>query len=84
MAQESMTGLQYLPGGLAGSGIGFALGLVGGGGSVLAVPLPVSVAGIDDPHAATGTSSLAVAANALTVLVAIELRYPTTSRLGRR
>src|SRR6202008_2461228 len=35
--------------------VGFSLGLVGGGGSILAVP---------DPHVAIGTSAIAVAANA--------------------
>jgi uncharacterized membrane protein YfcA len=60
-----MTGLQYAWGALAGTGVGFMLGLVGGGGSILAVPLMVYLVGVDDPHVAIGTSSLAVAANAL-------------------
>lgn len=50
---------------LAGSVVGFTLGLVGGGGSILAVPLMVYVVGVQDPHVAIGTSALAVAANAL-------------------
>lgn len=60
-----MTELQYLLGALAGTAVGFTLGLVGGGGSILAVPLMVYLVGIDDPHVAIGTSALAVAANAL-------------------
>jgi uncharacterized membrane protein YfcA len=44
--------------------VGFSLGLVGGGGSILAVPLLVYVVGIRDPHVAIGTSAVAVAANA--------------------
>lgn len=44
--------------------VGFSLGLVGGGGSILAVPLLVYVIGLDI-HIAIGTSALAVAANAL-------------------
>src|SRR3978361_2089412 len=44
--------------------VGFSLGLVGGGGSILAVPLRVFVVGVPDPHVAIGTSALAVAANA--------------------
>lgn len=60
-----MSELQYLFGGLAGSAVGFTLGLVGGGGSILAVPLMVYLVGVDDPHVAIGTSALAVAANAL-------------------
>jgi uncharacterized membrane protein YfcA len=60
-----MTTLQVLLGVLGGSAVGFTLGLVGGGGSILAVPLMLYLVGIDDPHAAIGTSALAVAANAL-------------------
>lgn len=56
---------QILLGVLAGSAVGFTLGLVGGGGSILAVPLMVYLAGVHDPHVAIGTSALAVAANAL-------------------
>jgi uncharacterized membrane protein YfcA len=44
--------------------VGFSLGLVGGGGSILAVPLLVYVVGVRDPHTAIGTSAVAVAANA--------------------
>jgi len=47
-----------------GSLVGFSLGLVGGGGSVLAVPLMVYVVGVPDAHVAIGTSAIAVAANA--------------------
>jgi uncharacterized membrane protein YfcA len=56
---------QILFGGASGSVIGFTLGLVGGGGSILAVPLLVYLVGVPDPHVAIGTSALAVAANAL-------------------
>jgi uncharacterized protein len=48
----------------SGSLVGFSLGLVGGGGSILAVPLMVYVVGVPDPHVAIGTSAIAVAANA--------------------
>ena len=44
--------------------VGFSLGLVGGGGSILAVPLMVYVVGVPEPHIAIGTSAIAVAANA--------------------
>lgn len=50
---------------LSGTAVGFTLGLVGGGGSILAVPLMVYVVGVKSPHLAIGTSALAVAANAL-------------------
>ncbi|MGE0223553.1 MAG: sulfite exporter TauE/SafE family protein [Acetobacteraceae bacterium] len=48
----------------SGSLVGFSLGLVGGGGSILAVPLLVYVVGVADAHVAIGTSAVAVAANA--------------------
>jgi uncharacterized membrane protein YfcA len=50
---------------LCGSLVGLALGLVGGGGSILAVPLLLYVVGIRDPHVAIGTSALAVGVNAI-------------------
>src|SRR3546814_15637713 len=49
---------------LSGSLVGLLLGLVGGGGSILAVPLMVYLVGVSSPHVAIGTSALAVAANA--------------------
>jgi uncharacterized membrane protein YfcA len=49
--------------------VGFTLGLVGGGGSILAVPLLLYVVGMPDPHLAIGTSALAVAINAFANLV---------------
>ncbi|OAN53437.1 sulfite exporter TauE/SafE family protein [Sphingobium sp. TCM1] len=55
---------QYLLGAGSGSLVGFTLGLVGGGGSILAVPLMVYLVGVTSPHVAIGTSALAVAANA--------------------
>jgi uncharacterized membrane protein YfcA len=48
----------------SGSIVGYSLGLVGGGGSILAVPLLVYVVGVDHPHVAIGTSAIAVALNA--------------------
>ena len=49
---------------LSGSAVGFSLGLIGGGGSIFAVPLLLYVVGIGDAHLAIGTSALAVAVNA--------------------
>jgi len=60
-----MTLLQFLFGMIAGGAVGFTLGLVGGGGSILAVPLMLYLVGVHDPHVAIGTSARAVAANAL-------------------
>ena len=45
--------------------VGLVLGLVGGGGSILAVPLLVYVVGVASPHIAIGTSAVAVSASAL-------------------
>jgi hypothetical protein len=55
---------------LSGGAVGFSLGLIGGGGSILAVPLLLYVVGIDDVHVAIGTSALAVAVNAFANLFA--------------
>ena len=54
---------------LSGGAVGFSLGLIGGGGSILAVPLLLYVVGIADPHVAIGTSALSVAANAFANLL---------------
>src|ERR1700745_1789903 len=48
----------------SGALVGFSLGLVGGGGSILAVPLVVYVVGVSDPHVALETSAIAVPATA--------------------
>ncbi|ADP69862.1 protein of unknown function DUF81 [Rhodomicrobium vannielii ATCC 17100] len=53
----------------SGALVGFVLGLIGGGGSVLAVPLLVYVVGVKSPHIAIGTSAIAVALSALFNLV---------------
>src|ERR1700726_4544239 len=53
----------------SGSLVGFILGVIGGGGSILAVPLLVYLVGVNDPHIAIGTSSIAVALSALANLV---------------
>ena len=67
--------IQYLLGAFSGGLVGFVLGLVGGGGSILAVPLMVYLVGVRSPHVAIGTSALAVAANAA-------LGLATHARLG--
>lgn len=61
--------MQWVLGALSGGLVGFSLGLVGGGGSILAVPLMVYLVGVSQPHVAIGTSALAVAANAATGLL---------------
>jgi len=64
LAPFSQTALQTALGLASGSVVGFSLGIVGGGGSVLAVPLLVYVVGVPSPHVAIGTSAVAVAVNA--------------------
>jgi uncharacterized membrane protein YfcA len=49
---------------LCGGIVGFSLGLVGGGGSILAVPMILYIVGVRDAHIAIGTSALAVSLNA--------------------
>ena len=60
--------VQYLLGAGSGALVGFVLALVGGGGSILAVPLIVYLVGVTNPHVAIGTSAFAVAVNAATGL----------------
>jgi uncharacterized protein len=55
--------------GLSGALVGAILGLVGGGGSVLAVPLLVYGVGVSSAHVAIGTSALAVSASAFANLL---------------
>ncbi len=59
----------------AGGLVGLILGVIGGGGSILAVPLLVYVVGVKSPHVAIGTSSIAVALSAFANLI-------THARLG--
>ena len=59
-----MTMMQEALGLASGVLVGFSLGLVGGGGSILAVPLMVYVVGVPNAHVAIGTSAIAVAVNA--------------------
>ena len=53
----------------SGSLVGFLLGLLGGGGSILAVPLLLYVVGVPSVHMAIGTSALAVSVNAFANLI---------------
>jgi uncharacterized membrane protein YfcA len=49
--------------------VGLMLGLIGGGGSILATPLLLYVVGVANPHVAIGTGALAVSANAYANLI---------------
>jgi len=74
--------LHYLLAASSGGLVGFTLGLVGGGGSILAVPLMVYAVGVKNPHLAIGTSALAVAANALAGLASHARRHNVNWRCG--
>jgi len=54
---------------LCGSLVGASLALIGGGGSILAMPLLLYVVGLRDAHLAIGTSALVVSLNAFANLV---------------
>ena len=54
---------------ISGSGVGFLLGLLGGGGSVLAVPLLLYFVGVPNAHIAIGTSAVGVSLNAAANLI---------------
>jgi uncharacterized membrane protein YfcA len=49
---------------VSGVAVGLILGLIGGGGSVFAVPLLIYAVGVPSAHVAIGTSAVAVAVNA--------------------
>lgn len=53
----------------SGSLVGFSLGLIGSGGSILAVPLLIYLVGVPSTHVAIGTSAVAVSASAFATLI---------------
>lgn len=59
-----ITILQVILSVISGLAVGFTLGLIGGGGSILAIPLLLYFVGIDNVHYAIGTTALAVGINA--------------------
>jgi uncharacterized protein len=54
---------------VSGGLVGFSLGLVGGGGSILSVPLMIYLVGVSNVHVAIGTTAFAVAVNAAATLL---------------
>src|SRR5690242_13458471 len=54
---------------LSGAAVGVVLALIGGGGSILAVPLLVYGVGVASPHVAIGTSAVAVAISAFANMI---------------
>lgn len=69
MGVDLMVGSADILAALSGAAVGFVLAVIGGGGSVLAVPLLHYVVGVDDAHRAIGTAALAVAASAVANLL---------------
>jgi uncharacterized membrane protein YfcA len=63
-ATVTLSTVQHVLAVLSGLAVGFTLGLIGGGGSVLAVPLLLYLVGYPNPHVVIGTTALAVSANA--------------------
>lgn len=66
---QSVTVLQQILAVISGGLVGFSLGLIGGGGSILAVPLLLYFVGYHDPHVVLGTTALAVALTAYANLI---------------
>ncbi|WDL95512.1 sulfite exporter TauE/SafE family protein [Alicyclobacillus sp. ALC3] len=64
-----LSALQILLSIVSGGIVGFTLGLIGGGGSILAVPLLLYLVGIHDPHVVIGSTALAVSVNAFMNLI---------------
>ncbi|MHB9050287.1 MAG: sulfite exporter TauE/SafE family protein [Thiomonas delicata] len=64
-----LTTTQHILAVISGFAVGFSLGLIGGGGSILAVPLLLYFVGYPNPHIVIGTTALAVSANAYINLV---------------
>ena len=61
---EILSPLQHLLVVVSGVLVGFTLGLLGGGGSILAVPLLLYLVGYHNTHVVLGTTALAVALTA--------------------
>ncbi|MFP7159404.1 sulfite exporter TauE/SafE family protein [Priestia aryabhattai] len=64
-----MTSIQIILSIISGGMVGFTLGLLGGGGSILAVPLLLYIVGIKDTHIVIGSTAFAVAINAYLNLI---------------
>ena len=77
-----LTVIQYLLSIVSGVIVGFSLGIIGGGGSILAIPLFIYLVGINDPHLAIGTTALAVGLNSFVNLFFICGRKMLTLKLA--
>ena len=68
-APVALTLTQHILAVLSGLAVGFSLGLIGGGGSILAVPLLLYFVGYPNAHVVIGTTALAVSINAYLNLI---------------
>ncbi|GAC1357261.1 MAG: sulfite exporter TauE/SafE family protein [Ktedonobacteraceae bacterium] len=65
----AVTLVQHILAVVSGMLVGFTLGLIGGGGSILAVPLLLYLVGYRDTHVVIGTTALAVSVTAFANLI---------------
>ncbi len=77
-----ITLLEYLFAVISGVLVGFSLGLIGGGGSILAVPLFIYFVGIHHPHLAIGTTALAVGITAYINFIQHYRKHNANLKLG--
>ena len=77
-----ITDLQIILSIISGILVGFSLGLIGGGGSILAIPLLIYFVGYDHPHLVIGTTALAVGINAYLNLIPHTLKKNVNYKTG--
>lgn len=77
-----LTDLQIILSVISGILVGFSLGLIGGGGSILAIPLLIYFVGYDHPHLVIGTTALAVGINAYLNLIPHTLKKNVNYKTG--
>ena len=77
-----LTDLQIILSVISGILVGFSLGLIGGGGSILAIPLLIYFVGYDHLHLVIGTTALAVGINAYLNLIPHTLKKNVNYKTG--
>lgn len=77
-----LTEIQVILSIISGILVGFSLGLIGGGGSILAIPLLIYFVGFDHPHIVIGTTALAVGINAYLNLIPHTLKKHVNYKVG--
>ena len=77
-----ITDIQLVFSVISGILVGFSLGLIGGGGSILAIPLLLYFVGYDHPHIVIGTTALAVGVNAYLNLIPHTLKKHVNYKIG--